>query len=207
VLTDFYLKSADGVGDEEMLLLPPSGKRLFDWSPDARFILFGGPGDHLYTLPLTPDGKMAGKPTAIANTNNTSGDGSARFSPDGRWIAYQSNQSGSFEIYLQPFPGPGRKQRISKGGGTQVRWPRKGKEVFYVAKDGKLMAVPVALSADGQRADVGAPAAIAPNLHILPGYVISVDGQRILMNAVNGEPNNPSVTLILHWKPHGSDSK
>jgi hypothetical protein len=88
-----------------------------------------------------------------------------------------------------------------------VRWPRKGNEVFYIGQDGKLNAVPVTLSADGQKADVGAPAAIAPNLRILPGYVVSADGQRILMNAATGEPNNPPVTLILHWKPPGSDSK
>jgi Tol biopolymer transport system component len=203
-----FVKSADGVGEEE--LISPGTGMAFDWSPDGRFTLIGiftNRIQHLYTLPLTADGKTAGKPAALTNANSSVRECCGRFSPDGRWISYQSNQSGADEIYLQPFPGPGKKQPVSIGGGTEVRWPRKGGEIFYIAQDGKLRAVPVALSSDGQRAEVGAPAAIAPNLRILPGYLVSADGQRILMNAATGEPNNPPVTLILHWKPPGSDAK
>ena len=73
-----------------------------------------------------------------------------QFSPDGKWIAYQSNESGRFEIYVQPFPGPGGKFQISADGGAQPRWNKNGKEIFYVSLDSKMMAVPVKLSPDGQ---------------------------------------------------------
>src|SRR5262249_51547103 len=68
-----------------------------------------------------------------------------QFSPDGKWIAYQSNESGRFEIYVRPFPGPGGKIQISTSGGAQPRWNKNGKEIFYVSLDSKMMAAPVQL--------------------------------------------------------------
>jgi Tol biopolymer transport system component len=194
------VKPADGVSAETVLLSEPSPKRALDWSPDGRSILFVNSG-HLYALPVTPDGKPDGKSRALTDTNKSSWEDQGKFSPDSRWIAYQSNQSGRNEIYLQPFPGPGKKQQVTTEGGTDVRWPRKGKELFYVAPGNKLMAVPITLSADGQKADVGTPTPIAPNLRMQTYYSVSADGQHILMNASTGEPNNPPVTVILHWKP------
>src|SRR5499427_4715550 len=112
----------------------------------------------------------------------------AQFSPDGKWIAFQSNETGRSEIYAQPFPGPGGKFQISANGGAQPRWNRNGKEIFFVSLDSKLMAAPVKLPANGQALESGAPAALFP-VRIaggpLPGpkqYAVSADGQRFLVN-------------------------
>jgi hypothetical protein len=107
---------------------------------------------------------------------------------------------------VQPFPGPGGKKQISVGGGTQVRWPAKAKELFYVGPDGKLIAVPMTLSADGRTLVQGTPAVIARNLHVVSsglrqGYDVSSDGQRILMSATPDDQQTPPIRLILNWKP------
>src|SRR4029434_5806797 len=86
----------NSVGQPQLLLLPPSSKRALDWSPDGRFILLLAQWQ-LYTIPVTPDVKVAGTPPAFATTNNGTRIANARFSPDGRWIAYQSSQSGADE--------------------------------------------------------------------------------------------------------------
>ena len=80
-----------------------------------------------------------------------------QLSPDGRWVAYQSNESGSVEIYVRPFPGPGGQWQVSTAGGSQPRWRSDGKELFYVAPDARLMAVPIAVGADSQTLESGAP--------------------------------------------------
>src|SRR5262249_41437237 len=85
-----------------------------------------------------------------------------KFSPDTKWIAYQSDESGRFEIYVRPFQGQGGKFHISTSGGTQPRWNRNGKEIFYLSLDSKMMAVPVKLSPDGQSLEIGTPAALFP---------------------------------------------
>ena len=83
-----------------------------------------------------------------------------QFSPDGAWVAYQSDESGRDEIYLQPFPGPGGKLPISIGGGVQVRWREDGRELFYLALDGRLMAVPIQLRSRPQTPSAGAPVSL-----------------------------------------------
>src|SRR4030095_9293979 len=114
-----------------------------DGSSDGRFILYvintRPPQRDIWALP--PDGGEKAFPVVETEFNETN----AQFSPDGRWIAYQSDESGRVEIYVQPFPGPGRKVRISVSGGVQARWRRDGKELFYLGSDNRLMAVPVQL--------------------------------------------------------------
>ncbi len=115
-----------------------------DWSPDGRFLLYARRRElgecELWVLPLTGDDR---KPTPYLQTDfNVS---QARFSPDGRYVAYTSNASGRNEVYVQPFPAAaGGKWMVSQGGGSQPRWRRDGKELFYISADSKVMAVPVA---------------------------------------------------------------
>ena len=129
-----------------------------------------------------------------------------QFSPDGKWIAYQSNESGRFEIYVQPFPGPEGKSLISTNGGGQVRWRRDGKELFYIALDGRLMAVPVQPASSGQAVDSGTPVPLfatpvggAPQVR--QQYIVSSDGQRFLMKTVTEEAGPSPITVILNWRP------
>ena len=132
-----------------------------------------------------------------------------QFSPDGKWIAYQSNESSRFEIYVRPFPGPGKKFQISNSGGAQPRWNKNGKEIFYVSLDSKMMAAAVKLLPDGQSLEAGTPAALF-SVHLAGGpvssfnkqqYAVSPDGQRFLVNlAVDAGAASP-ITLIYNWKP------
>src|SRR5262249_30450438 len=131
-----------------------------------------------------------------------------QFSPDGKWIAFMSNESGRYEIYVQPFPAGGNKFPISTNGGSQVRWRRDGAGLFYVTLDSRLMAVPIRLPAGGRAPEVGTPVALfeAPlGGAIEQGdfryqYGVSADGQRFLMTAVD-RPATPPIAVILNWNP------
>ena len=140
----------------------------------------------------------------MVQTNFDESDG--QFSPDTKCVPYQSNESGRYEVYVQRFPGPGRKVPISTNGVAQVRWRRDGKELFYVAPDERLMAVPTELARDGSSIEVGAPAPLfatriggAVRGTDRQQYMVSSDGQRFLMNTVIEEPASP-IIVVLNWK-------
>ncbi len=175
-----------------------------------RFLLFRTvdprTGYDLWVLPVSGDKK----PFPFLKTPFEERNG--QFSADGKWIAYQSNESGRFEIYVQPFPGPGRKFQISTNGGAQPRWNKDSKEIFYVSLDSKMMAAPVKLSADGQSLETGTPAVLFP-VRIAGGptpginkqqYAVSSDGQRFLVNLAADEAVASPITLIYNWKPQAA---
>ena len=127
-----------------------------------------------------------------------------QFSPDGKWVAYQSDEAGHYEIYLQPFPGPGDRIQVSSGGGQQVRWARDGSELFYIAADQRLTSVRVTFGASGSPV-LGTPLPLFrtefdSSFMMRQQYVVSPDGERFLINAATDEIDPPSITLILNWK-------
>ena len=133
----------------------------------------------------------------------------AQFSPDGRWIAYQSKESGRYEIYVQPFNADGERLRVSTDGGVQVRWRGDGRELFYLAPDGQLMAVTLTPVEGGRslRADVAVPlfpARVgAPEGLALHSYAVASDGQRFLLDSLVEQPAG-SIALILNWRHAGT---
>ena len=131
-----YRKPADGTGKEELLLGGGINNHPFDWSRDGKFIVYettgGTTGDDLRLLPMEGDHK----PVPYLQTPFNEGD--AQFSPDGRWMAYASNESGQPQVYVQAIPASGAKWQISPAGGVQPRWRRDGKEMFYISPDQKL---------------------------------------------------------------------
>jgi WD40-like Beta Propeller Repeat len=131
-----------------------------------------------------------------------------QFSPDGRWVAYQSNESGRYQIYLQPFPGPGERIPVTVDGGTQPRWRPDGRELFYLLPEEKLVAVPIVLN--GNRPPQLSPPVALFQTQIsggsVPGanrqqYDISPDGQRFLMSVSVADGNIPPISMVLNWKP------
>jgi Tol biopolymer transport system component len=201
-----YTKASNGAGAEELLLESDQIKAPHDWSPDGQFLLYRSTDSvtntDLWVLPLS-GGK---KPFPFIKTPFEERDG--QFSPDGKWIAYQSNESGQFEIYVQPFPGPGGKFQISTNGGAQPRWNKNGKEIFYISLDSKMMAAPVKLSSDSQSLETGAPSVLF-QVRIaggpLPGlfkqeYAVSADGQQFLVNLDTGEGTISPINVVLNWK-------
>jgi dipeptidyl aminopeptidase/acylaminoacyl peptidase len=152
---NLYVRPATTSGTDELVLAKPGAKKLAGWSPDGRFLLFSAEGtfgvEGVWAVPVQGDHT----PIPVVQTRFPTRD--AQFSPDGKWIAYQSNESGRSEIYAQPFPGPGERVPITTTGGAEVRWRGDGKELFYIALDERLMAVPVRLDADGRTLDPGRP--------------------------------------------------
>ena len=120
---------------------------------------------------------------------------SGRFSPDGRWIAYQSTETGRVKSRIQPFPGPGPRSQISLDGGTLPRWRRDGGELFYLTPERRLVAVSV--SQRGSRLETGPPRALF-TLPTTSTYEPSPDGKRFLVTAVVSEAS--PITVILNWK-------
>ena len=126
----------------------------------------------------------------------------ARFSPDGRWIAYASDESGRFEVYVRRFPTGGAQSPISVGGGTQPEWRRDGKELFYISADGKLMVVDIGSSGSTLTAgvprslfDVEIPESSAPYAN---DYAVTADGQHFLVNSLVDQPTLPTLSVIVN---------
>jgi len=205
-----YQKTTNGAGKEQALVSVTGDEKLpDDWSRDGRFLLYTqqDPQTHadLWVLPLAGDGTPSGTATPFANTAFSEEQG--RFSPDTRWIAYASDESGRSEIYIQPFPAPpngGSKTPISRDGGSQPRWRRDGKELFYSSPDGKLMAVDVT---EGPIFKAGAPrtlfqvpvAQIGHNeggVQVL-GWDVAPDGKRLLIDTAT--TSSESITVVLNW--------
>jgi dipeptidyl aminopeptidase/acylaminoacyl peptidase len=176
-----------------------------DWSPDGRFLLFRRLDSSSGYYDLYAVAADGGEPFAVVTTPYDDRDG--QFSPDGKWIAYQSDEAGHAEIYVQPFRGTGSKQRVSITGGTQVRWRNDGRELFYVDTTNRLTAVPVSRTADGELT-FGQPATLfETRLYGAVGvsrqqYVPTPDGQRFLIVSVDEATTATPLTLILNWTPH-----
>ena len=149
---------------------------------------------------------MPGLPTVFLNESYE--ERSAQFSQDGRWIAYVSNETGQHEIYVRPFPGPGAKSLVSTTGGITPRWRHDGKELYYIAPDGTLMAAPIGVK-DGA-VDPGVPVGLfKPRIvgggrayPIIHQYDVARDGRFLINVRVGDTPASP-LTLLLNWKPNG----
>jgi Tol biopolymer transport system component len=194
---DLYQKASSGAGTEEVLLEDNRDKSPQSWSPDGRFILYirSGPptGDDLFVLPLSGDRK----PVPFLQTPFNEYDG--QFSPDGRWVAYGSDESGKDEVYVAPFPGPGGKWQISTAVGTLPRWRRDGTEIFYLAPDNKLMAA--AVNGKGSSFEVGAVKPLFETRALDPTrnrFAVSADGQRFLINT-DPQTTSAPITVVLNW--------
>jgi dipeptidyl aminopeptidase/acylaminoacyl peptidase len=212
--TVLCVQRSDGTSREEILWTAPSAVRALgalDWSRDGRFLLFKqyvseGTSWDVYALPMTPDARTNGEPIAFVASQYDERD--AQFSPDGKWIAYQSNETGRFEVWLGSFPDRARAMRVSENGGTQVRWPRDGTELFFLAPNGTLMVAPVTPASNDETMKIGSPVALfQTNLLIYPGagdfrqdYDVSHDGTRILMNIPMRDMVTPPITVILNWR-------
>ena len=154
------------------------------------------------------DGKPSGKPMPFAHSEFNEVQG--QLSPDSRWMAYTSDVSGQREVYVQPFPSADNELRISTAGGVQPRWRGDGKELFYVAPDGKLTAVAVTVTA-GPKPSVkaGAPVALfdTPSSSLTQNffsYDVTADGKRFLVDAVpsaasSAAPSTPPLTVRINW--------
>ena len=212
---DLCIKVSSGADEEKLLLETPQDKYANDWSPDGRFLLYQitdpQTGYDLWVLPL--EGNQ--KPWPFLKTKFAELVG--LFSPDGRWIAYISNESGQPEIYVRPFVTPGSANsagnlargqwQVSTAGGIYPRWRRDGKELYYIGVDGQMMAVPI--SATSTTLEPGKPVELfKPTIYgggnLFTGlgrqYDVTRDGRFLINTVVDDAPSTP-ITLLQNWHP------
>ena len=195
-------KSGSGAGDEQ-LVADIAGLPL-SWSPDGQFLLYSlvspNTGADLWILPMA--GNRKARPLVQMSMDQNGG----QFSPDGRWLAYESNDAGRYEVYVQAFPGGGGKRQVSVAGGTQPRWRHDGKELYYIAPDARLTAVPAMATAGGSTLDIGVPVPLFRTRLATgggvargrPEYVVAPDG-RFLMNTIVENTAASPITVIVNW--------
>jgi len=205
---NLFEKRSDSTGDAELILESETNKYPTAWSADRRFIAYNttSPGKYATELWIVP---RFGERKPYAFLQGSFDVGQGQFSPDGRWMAYSSDESGKVEVYVTPFPGGGSKWQVSAAGGASPRWRRDGKELFYLAADSELMAAEVDTS--GPTFQV---AAVRPLFHVLLktgvsrldldpssdqiSYDASPDGKWFVVNSPPaGSP--PPITLITNW--------
>src|SRR5262245_571692 len=209
-----FRKSSSGVGTEEMLYAGPAEEALIarDISSDGRYVIFDNAKLNdlkldILAMPLTGDKKPF---TYLHSSfNNTQ----PQLSPDGRWLAYSTNESGSYQIVVRTFPDPnGGRWQVTANGGMEPRWRRDGRELYYVALDGKLMAVPIrphsTFQADQATTLFQTPLTFPTSIPFPIRYDVTADGKRFLMTvpANTSESSAPAalmnpapIVAIVNW--------
>jgi eukaryotic-like serine/threonine-protein kinase len=198
-----FLLMADGSGKEQLLEQPvfeAIANYPSSWSPDGRVLLF----DHqdksgkisVWVLPFSGDRK----PHAFVETQFNAQ--MAKFSPDGRWVAYVSNDSGNDDVYVAPFPGPGGRVQVSTGGGSQPRWRQNGRELFFLSPDKAVMAAEIAESQEGGLRVGAIRRLFALNpMGGVPGYIYdaTADGQGFIAAQDVGHTSMIPIIVITNW--------
>ena len=203
-----FQKSTSGTVDEQPLLAGPLTESPLDWSRDGRFLLYSAQdpktASDIWVLPLIGERK----PFAVLQSSFDEIQG--QFSPDGRWLAYSSNESGRYEVYVRTFPEAGGKWLVSAAGGVQPRWSRDGGELFYVAPDTRLMAVALRPVPEADLFKANAPVALFPTRLATGGnlpsagaqaraqYAVAPDGRFFLNMAADNAVTSP-ITIVHNW--------
>ena len=202
-VTSIYQKRSNGSSPEEPLVSSAELKYNPTWSPDGQTIIYAqlNPKTNvdLYLLSLSGEKKS----TSWLQTNFI--EAQPRFSPNGRWIAYASNETGRFEVYVESFPATGTKLPMSIGGGSQPQWRADGRELYYYTPDRKLVAVEV--NGDGPTFTVG-PARPLFEIRVaavdqsFPGngyYTVTHDGKRFLVSSLPDSPDRQQINVVVNW--------
>jgi Tol biopolymer transport system component len=209
--TSLRARAASGAGQDEVLLTVAGvGTALEQWSRDGKFLVYhttdSTTKQDLWVLPLSePASERKPVPFLRSDFNQLHG----QLSPDSRWMAYTSDESGQREVYVRPFPAGDQQWKISTGGGEQPRWRGDGKEMFYVALDGKMMTVPIrAASAPTFSFEPAIPVPLFQSHIAAPDgvlntfqYDVTADGKRFLIvttGPASGGPSPPLVTVV-NW--------
>jgi len=193
-----YRKAANGAGEDTLVIASTERLSPTSATPDGKLLICvtGSLHGEIVVLPLSPPGSAT-----HSFLSSPFDERRARLSPDGRWLAYDADPSGLAEVFVQPFPGPGGKWQISTAGGTQATWRHDGKEMYYLAPDRSLVAVPV--EAKGDSFEVGTPVPLfRSDLPVRSGrlrYTPNPDGQGFIIATAARDASSPPVQVILNW--------
>jgi len=198
LINTMYEKNADGSGAEEQISDMRAGRMLnpWDWSRDGKYLLLRNERElWYYSLKEDKSREYIKGPGVVRN---------AQFSPDGKFVAYASNETGDWEVYVSPFPEASSKWMVSQGGGAEPRWRADGKELFYVSPEGKLMVAgvklgtsfesmtPVALFQTRRRQEISSQDVFS--------YTVSQDGSKFLFNTLLEQREAPPLSIVLNWE-------
>ena len=204
---NLFHKAVAAPGDGENLVKSRYNDQPTDWSPDGQFVIYvrRDPRSQwdLWVKPMSSGADRTERPFLRAAANEHL----AQFSPDGKWVAYVSDESGTNEVYVESFPKPGTREQMSNGGGSKPRWKADGRELFYLSADGHLMSVAVT---PGARLEPGKPSVLfkAPIFDVFSAenngyswnYAVAPDGNRFLMTTVTDQSAAiPTTTVVLNW--------
>jgi hypothetical protein len=199
---DLWIRAASGEAGEELLVDGPQMQYALDWSKDGRYLLYQWSDFNeawdIWALPMTAEDR---EPFIVAGSPQFA-ERMGQFSPDGRFIAYETNESGRSEIVVQGFPQPQGRLSVSTAGGTQPRWSANGREIFFVSPDGSLMAAPVAPA--GSTLEIGTPvslfAAHVANQRLRAAYAVASDGRFLVISTSPADEGTSPITLIVDWR-------
>jgi Tol biopolymer transport system component len=200
---DVYIKAASGTGhDEKFITMGSTNGWATDWSRDGKFVMYQRPGEKTgQDLWIAPQSTGAAdeprKPFPYLESRFNEANGV--FSPDGRWIAYESNESGRPEVYVQGFPLTNQKVQISTDGGTHAAWGKNDGELFYLAADRKLMAVPYRATPTTFEPGAGEALFPVPGVVTRRSYAVSGDGRRFLIGRPVEEDTIEPITVVVNW--------
>jgi serine/threonine-protein kinase len=207
--SNLYWQRADGTGEVQRLTDSPDPQFPSSFDPTGKYLAFHEITpknlNDLMILPIEGDEKSGwkpGNPSVFLSTPAT--EAVPMFSPDGRWIAYVSNESGQFEVFVRPFPGPGGKWQISTAGGLQPAWSRTRRELFYVAPDNRIMVVSYAVEGDSFKADkprLWSEQVISLRRGPSIWFDLHPDGERIAAAVATSQPEEKldHVTFIFNF--------
>jgi Tol biopolymer transport system component len=202
-------KDASGAGEAERLTDDPNGKITMDWSRDGRYLLYRivsqQTGMDLWALPL--EGPTALKPFPVLNGQFNEGGG--RFSPDGKWLAYNSNETGAFQIYVRAFPPAAtaatrssEQWQISQNGGFDVRWRGDGRELYWVTQDGQIWAADIETRSG--RVQSGTPHRLftaSIYTSTAGSFDVTPDGQRFLLLLFASQAEGSTrLNVVSNWQ-------
>jgi hypothetical protein len=196
---DLYVKDVGGASEETLLYASDAEKNPMGWHPDGDVLMFAQRGEEtgwdLWTLDL------AGEPKAQPFLQTPFLEYGGAFSPDGRWVLYGSNESGEFQVYVRPWPGPGRQWQVSSAAAAWPRWSRGGREIVYEAMDGTVLSAPVEVR--GGSLVVGSPVELfkGPGPSEWFRFDLSSDGQRVLLYEPVEKPKAaPPLSILVNWR-------
>jgi serine/threonine-protein kinase len=204
---NIYWQRTDGTGEAERLTESKNTQTPRSWHPSGKFLAFveinPQTRNDILILPLTGDevsGWKPGKPTVFLNGPFL--EMLPSFSPDGRWLAYTANESGRNEVYVRPFPGPGRKWQVSNAGGAWPTWSRSRRELFYLGEDGRILVAPYTVDGDSFSAEKPRvwSAGLVPDRGVGPTFDLHPDGERVAVLKASGvEARRDKVVFIQNF--------
>jgi Tol biopolymer transport system component len=197
LINKIYEKNSDGSGPEDEITDMKAGRMVnpWDWSRDGKYMLERNESELWYYSFAENKSRLYIKgPWVVRN---------AQFSPDGKYVAYATNETGDWEVYVSSFPEATSKWQVSRGGGEEPRWRGDGKELFYVSSEGKLMATSVKL---GANFEAMAPAALFQtrrrqkiSSQDIYTYTATEDGKKFLFNTLMEQREAAPLSIIQNW--------